>query len=323
MIKVQSPLRISFMGGRTDFPSFYKETEGAVVLCTIDQYIYLEVKTSNNNKFEFYTQESEGSFDRREDITHKIIRTCLEFKNIQEPLHFKIFSDIPWGTGLGSSSALIVALLKALSVLKNESPSLLELAEQASYVEIQLLGCFTGKQDQYASVLGGLQFLRFCKDDSVVHEKILLSQERQERLRKSMCLFFTGKRRDGGQVLEKEKQEVGQNHASLLQMRDLALDFYKEISGSMNIENLGKILDQGWRIKRSLNSQISNPEIDEYYEKAMLLGAYGGKLIGAGGGGFLLFLCPPAKQKALVQDLKKLVHFPFSFSQEGVKVLAQ
>jgi len=322
MIITQTPLRMSFAGGGTDLPAFYRQFGGAVVSTAIDKYVYVNV----NKKFD---SSIRVSYSRTEevaavsDIEHPIVRSSLLKLGIPGGLEITSIADIPSrGTGLGSSSSFAVGLLLALHAYESRFISPGDLAEESCTVEIELCGEPIGKQDQYAAAFGGLNFIRFEPDDSVSVEPILCSPEMLRRLESSLITFYTGKTRQASSILA--DQSLGAESSVVTQelmqrMKALAYDLRAELNHG-RINALGEIMDEGWRLKRDVHAGVSSPEIDEYYCAAKKAGALGGKLLGAGGGGFLTFFAPP-EAHAAVEKALELRKLPVSFERSGSRVL--
>jgi D-glycero-alpha-D-manno-heptose-7-phosphate kinase len=315
MIQCISPLRISFMGGRTDFPSFYHEEEGFVVSTTIDKYIHLSI---DDGKGILLSQQGESEIVTDvEALKNNLVKEILKEYGAKN-LAITATSDTPSGTGLGSSSSFTVALLRALHLkYKKQNLSAQQVAELASTIEIERLGSNTGKQDQYAAAFGGFNAFRFLPNGKVEVKKV--KSDHLQKLESSICVFYTGISRDGSKILESERGSTSKQ--ALQGMRDLAKVFYQEITTSADIQSLGEILHTGWLLKKGISNLISNDIIEDSYKKGLTAGAYGGKLLGAGGGGFLLFICPPEKQENLQKALQNLKPLAIKFSTEGAKIV--
>jgi D-glycero-alpha-D-manno-heptose-7-phosphate kinase len=322
MIITQTPLRMSFAGGGTDLPAFYRQFGGAVVSTAIDKYVYVNV----NKKFD---SSIRVSYSRTEevaavkDIEHPIVRSSLTKLGIPGGLEITSIADIPSrGTGLGSSSSFAVGLLLALHAYESRFISPGDLAEESCTVEIELCGEPIGKQDQYAAAFGGLNFIRFEPDDSVSVEPILCSPDTLRQLQDSLITFYTGKTRQASSILSEQSQGAESSMVTqeiMQRMKALAYELRAELNQG-RINALGEIMDEGWRLKRDVHTGVSSPEIDSYYEAARNAGALGGKLLGAGGGGFLTFFAPPEAHPAIEQalDLRRL---PIAFERSGSRVL--
>jgi D-glycero-alpha-D-manno-heptose-7-phosphate kinase len=295
MIITQTPLRMSLAGGGSDLPAFYRRFGGAVVTTAIDKYIYINV----NKKFD---EQIRVSYSKTEEVAsvgeiqHPIVRAALKKLGIPGGLEITSIADIPSrGTGLGSSSSFTVGLLLALHAHQSTYISPGDLAEESCTVEIELCNERIGKQDQYAAAFGGLNFIRFEPDDRVLVEPLLCSRETMLSLESSLITFYTGKTRQASSILSEQSRnsECDPKTQTLLQrITRLAHQLRTELNQG-NVCALGDVLDEGWRLKREIHPLISSSEIDEWYGAAKRAGARGGKLLGAGGGGFLTFFAPP------------------------------
>ena len=325
MIISQTPFRISFVGGGTDLPVFYTQHGGKVVSTAIDKYIYITVKRQNKlheHKIRVGYSKTEN-VEKVEDIEHPIVRTTLQFLDIDEPIEITTTSDIPAKTGLGSSSAFTVGLLHALHAYKNEYVTKERLAQEAVHIEMQLLQRPIGKQDHYASAYGGLNSIIFHPDDSVTVNPVLCGKESIKELFDSLMLFYTGITRDSTKILGEQKDVTNQEDKtrSLLQMKEMTAQMEKILEEGVNPKRIGELLHRGWIEKKSLVSGISNFELDTYYEKALAAGAHGGKLLGAGGGGFFLLSVPNDRRESVKSALSNLIELPIGFSSEGSRIM--
>jgi D-glycero-alpha-D-manno-heptose-7-phosphate kinase len=323
MIITKTPLRISFAGGGTDLPAFYEnETYGAVVNVTIDKYVYIALHPFFDKKFLLKYSQSE-LVDAPEKIAHPIIRESLLLTETRTPLEITSFADVPArGTGLGSSSAFCVGLLHALSVHNRAYAPGQTLARMACEVEIERIRKPIGKQDQYSAAIGGLNYLRFNADGSVFVYRLNLSLGLVRDLQARLLLFYTGTTRDADSILAEQRTRTlsgGNERAVLLQMRAQADRLREELQAG-NLGGFGELLHEAWLLKRRLANSISNPAIDAYYERARAAGASGGKLLGAGGGGFLVFYVPGERQSAVRAALSDLQEMEFSFDMQGTRI---
>jgi D-glycero-alpha-D-manno-heptose-7-phosphate kinase len=323
MIIAQTPLRMSFVGGGSDLPAFYRRHGGAVVSTAIDKYVYITV----NRKFDNWIRVSYSKTEEVEtvdQIEHRIVRSTLRKLAIEGGVEITSVADIPSrGTGLGSSSSFTVGLLHALHAYRNHYVSARELAEESCYVEIDLCGESIGKQDQYAAAYGGLNMIEFHPDDTVTVESIICSQETRQGLSDSIIGFYTGITRDASAILAQQSQRVEDDDAatqSLVRMVQLAHTFKHELQAN-NLPAIGEILHENWMLKRQILSQISTPAIDDWYNSARRAGAIGGKLLGAGGGGFLIFLAPPDRHDAIAAALPNLRRVSFKPDARGSRII--
>ncbi len=257
-----------------------------------------------------------------EQIQHPIVRETLKLVGITGGVEIVSIADIPAGTGLGSSSSFAVGLLNALYAYKGILKSAEELARQACHVEIDTVGEPIGKQDQYIAAYGGFRYIQFNPDETVFTEPIIHAKKNKERLNRNLLLFYTGKTREAGSILSEQKSNTKQSDKVeyLRKLRDLAFELKVQLNNSASPNVLGEFLHKGWLLKRRMASNVSNDKIDEYYEKALSAGALGGKILGAGGGGFLLLYCPEGRQTQ-VKEALNLRQLDFSFEPEGSKII--
>ena len=325
MIITRTPFRVSFAGGGSDIEYYYSRFGGFVVSCSIKQYMYITMHPYfNGNDFLVKYSKVEHCQDI-DDIQHPIIKIVLKKFGIKG-CALNSIADIPSGTGLSSSSAFTVGLLKACSIWNNTYYSKEDLAEQSCDIEIKDLKNPIGKQDQYACACGGLNSLEFLPSGEVIVEKLYLPANCYKKLEENIMMFYTGKSRSASDILEAQKKEITkpQNNndkiLNLHKMVKLAKELKEELLKG-NIEILGDILHQGWMYKKELSNKISNEQIDYYYDIAMKNGATGGKLLGAGGGGFLLFYCKKENQDRLRIALKDLKKIKFQFDNKGTTIV--
>lgn len=322
MIITRTPFRVSFVGGGTDLEAYYRTGHGAVVSTTIRKYMVVSV----NRKFDDGIRVSYSKtemVDGVDEVQHELVREAMKLTGVVKGVEVTTIADVPGrGTGLGSSSSLTVGLLHALYAYRHRHVGAARLAEEACRIEIETLGAPIGKQDQYAAAYGGLNYVRFNADGSVFVDPILFNPATKRELESSLLMFFTGQTRSANSILSEQKAATskGDKTRFLDQMRDQA----EELRGALRNNDLaafGQMLHKGWEMKRQLAGGISNPQIDAWYEGAQKAGAVGGKLLGAGGGGFLLFYAPherAAKVRAALADLKEM---PFRFELQGSKVV--
>lgn len=319
MIITKTPLRISFTGGGTDLPDYYLKRGGAVVSAGINKYIYITVNKKFDNQIRVSYSKTE-IVSEVEDLRHELVRECMKLVGIKGGIEITSIADIPSGTGLGSSSAFTVGLLNALHVYDGYSPSSEELAQQACYIEMSVLKHPIGKQDQYAAAYGGMNYFRFKPDETVTRERIYVNDGDARRMRQKLMLFYTGLTRSADTILKEQKQNMDGKLETLDYMRDQAADMYHELTKHGFNEKFGQALHEGWMKKQSMAVSITNGAIDECYRKALDAGAVGGKLLGAGGGGFLLFYCDEDKQEAVERSVG-LPRINFHISLRGSRVV--
>jgi len=319
MIISKTPLRISFVGGGTDLPAYYQKDYGAVVSAAFGRNIYVTIHKRFDSSIRLSYSKTE-IVDSVEELQHEIVRACLQMVGITEKLEITTIGEIPAGTGLGSSSALTVGLLNALYTYIGEPVSAEDLLEKACEIEIDTLKCPIGKQDQAAAAFGGLNYFRFNADDRVERKSIDLSMADLTEMQRKLVLFYTGQTRSASKILTEQKQQVEAKAAVLDFMRDQADTLYQLLKSEGFTPQFGEILNQGWEKKRSIVDEISNNAIDEFYAAGLKAGATGGKLLGAGGGGFLLFYCDEEKQENLRGALG-LRQLQFRIAQEGSRIV--
>lgn len=319
MIIIQTPLRVSFLGGGTDFPSYFLEDGGCVLSTAIDKFIYVAIKKRFDQKLRIGYTKTE-MVDHLDDIRHELIREALRKTNITAGVEVTTMGDIPSeGSGLGSSSTVTVGALHAMYTYLGELPSARQLARQACEIEIETLKAPIGLQDQYIASFGGFRFIEFQSDGRIKVSRIDLDENCLRYLNDNTMLFFTGMTRKANSILKEQKDNIQQRRLVLGEMKDLAYTARSEIEKG-NVDSLGKMLHQSWLLKKQLAAQISNPDIDDLYALAIKAGATGGKISGAGGGGFLLLYCPYEKQQS-VRETLKLQELPFELAIDGSKVI--
>ncbi len=320
MIISRTPLRISFCGGGTDLPSFYKSEFGAVVSASINKYVYITV----NKKFDEHIRVSYSETEITDDVNnvkHPLFREAMKLTGVNKGVEITSISDIPSkGTGLGSSSSFTVGILNALYAYSGRFRSASQLADDACKIEIDILGEPIGKQDQYIAAFGGLQYIQFNPDGSVFVDPIICPLEKKRELAGNLLMFYTGITRRSNSILAEQSRETPKKMQYLVQMRDLALKA-RDALNKGNISSFGELLHQNWILKKKLAEAISNEQIDAYYEKALSAGALGGKLLGAGGGGFLLFYAEQSKHAAVRNALSDLKELKFEFEPQGTKII--
>jgi D-glycero-alpha-D-manno-heptose-7-phosphate kinase len=316
MVISQTPYRVSFAGGGTDLPVFYKREGGAVLSTTIDQYIYVTI----HRRFEPTIRVSYSRTEVAEtldDVQHELVREAMRLVEIDEPLEITTIGDVPAGTGMGSSSSLTVGLLTALYGYRHRVVGSRQLAEGACRIEIEVLGKPIGCQDQYAAAFGGVNYIRFNPDDTVDVEPVPCQAETLAELERRTLLVYTGQTRDANEILEEQRTTVVDRMDVLRSLRDLADQLRRALAGEGDLERFAALLHEGWELKRALGSRISNDRVDEWYAAARRAGAVGGKLLGAGGGGFLLLMAPPWRHRAIREALGRPRELPFRISRLG------
>jgi D-glycero-alpha-D-manno-heptose-7-phosphate kinase len=321
MIISRTPFRISFVGGGSDISSFYKTTPGAIVSTTIDKYIYVTVNPRFDGKIRLNYSESE-LVDRVSKLKHKIARETLKFFKLRA-IEISSIGDIPSGTGLGSSGAYTVGLINALSLYAGKKLQTEDLANLASIIEIEKVKRPIGKQDQYASTYGGLNFIQFNPDESVVVEPIKLSVSKRKKLEENLLLFYTGKREYAEKVLTNQNKKIEKiplKREILSEMVNLAKSLRDELKRG-KVDIFGELLHENWLLKKKLTGGISSTQIDKWYESARKKGAIGGKICGAGGRGFLLLYAPIENHNKILRTLSNLQKIDFAFEKKGSTIV--
>lgn len=320
MIIVQTPLRISFFGGGTDFPSFFMEEGGCVLSSAIDKYIFVTVKKRFDHKLRIgYTQTE--MVDDVSQIHHEMIREALLLTGVSQGIEVTTMGDIPSeGSGLGSSSTVTVGAVHALHTYLGNIVTVEQLAREACDIEIGRLGKPIGIQDQYIAAYGNLRFFEFCPDGQVKVEKVILDADLRRELNDRFLLFFTGISRKADSVLTEQKSNIKDRMNVLREIRDMAYQAKSDLQAGQ-FDAFGSLLHQSWELKKRMAGQISNGAIDEMYDAARRAGAIGGKITGAGGGGFILLCAPHEKHQAIRQALSGLQELPFQLEPDGTKVI--
>jgi D-glycero-alpha-D-manno-heptose-7-phosphate kinase len=318
MIITQTPLRISFVGGGTDLPKFYKQHGGAVISSGIDKYVFSIVK-------ERFDQDIYLNYMKKEivssvsEIQHELMREAMKKAGVKSSVEITTLSDIPAsGSGLGSSSSVTVALLQSLYLHAGIIVDAERLAREACEIEIDILGGPIGKQDQYIAAYGGLNLFEFNKDGSVTVIPIKIDEHKYNYLNSCLLLYFTGKTRSANTILAEQNSKIADTANILQKMRDQATKVKNELEKE-NIDYIGEALAEGWELKKQLAGGVSNLDIDKMYEKALKAGAIGGKIAGAGGGGFLLLYAPLKNHENIRRALSNYREMPFNLSKDGSK----
>jgi D-glycero-alpha-D-manno-heptose-7-phosphate kinase len=324
IVTTRTPLRISFFGGGTDFRDYYSRGYGAVVSTTIDKYVYVTVKPhgalfDEAFRLNYYKTEHVGAVA---DIENDIARETISFCNVNRRLYISTVADVPAGSGLGSSSSFAVGLLHAFHTMKGQRITPGELAASASRIEIDIIGKPIGKQDQFAAAYGGLNYIHFNANDRVSITPLSLSEKNIGLLFSSLLLFWTGISRRADDVLSDQKERIAANAGQLDLMRDIA-DRACELlhEPDISVSLFGELLHEAWTLKQRLSPRIAEERITAWYRRGLEAGAYGGKLCGAGGGGFLLFCAPPERHDAIKAALPELQTVDFAYDPLGTRVL--
>ena len=320
MIIVQTPLRISLFGGGTDFPSFFMEEGGCVLSSAIDKYIFVTIKERFDNKLRIgYTQTE--MVDEVDQINHELIRESLRLTGIERGIEITTMGDIPSeGSGLGSSSTVVVGALHAMYAFQGEIVAAERLAREACTIELEILKKPIGIQDQYIAAYGGLRYFDFLPSGEVKSEKIKISPDAQRVLNDNFLLFFTGITRSSSSILTEQTKKIKDRTSELRELKKMTWQA-RDIIENGDFDALGDLIHQSWELKKRLAGLISNGRINEIYESARRAGAIGGKITGAGGGGFLLLYVPYAHQNKVRSALNGLQELPFRLESDGTKVI--
>jgi D-glycero-alpha-D-manno-heptose-7-phosphate kinase len=323
MIISKTPFRISFFGGGTDYPVWYKENQGAVLSTTIDKYCYITLRYLPPffpHKYRIVYSQIEMVKNVNE-ILHPAVKAALNFLKIEKGVEVHHDGDLPARTGLGSSSAFTVGLLHSLYALKGQMPSKEKLAKEAIHIERDILKENVGAQDQVATAYGGFNKITFIGNDEIRVEPITLTKERIKELENHLMLYFTGFSRFASDIAKIQIVNTPQKRRELTLMYQMVSEAVNILNENKNILEFGKLLNETWELKRSLSDRISTPEIDKIYERALRAGAIGGKILGAGGGGFMLLFVPPEKQPNIKEKFKDLLEVDFNFEKDGSQII--
>lgn len=322
MIISRTPFRISFFGGGTDYPVWYRENGGAVLGTTINKYCYITLRHLPpffEFKHRIVYSQMEHVHDI-EEIRHPSVRETLRFMDISDGTEIHHNGDLPARTGLGSSSCFTVGLLHTLYALKGKIPGKMQLASEAIYIEQERIKENVGSQDQVLVSFGGFNRVDFSKDGIQV-QPITLKQQRLDMLQSHLVLFFTGFSRTASQIAGEQIRNTPNKAAELKAMRQMVDEAINILNSDGDLSDFGKLLNESWKLKRSLTNKITTPYIDYIYDTAIKAGAAGGKILGAGGGGFILFFIRPELQECVKEALKGLLHVPFLFESSGSKII--
>ncbi len=319
MIITQTPLRISLLGGGTDFKGFYEKYGGCVLTTALDKYIYCIVKERFDDKIYINYSEKE-IVNKVSQIKHDLVREAMKITGVDKGIEISFLSDIPAsGTGLGSSSSVTVGVLNALYLYQRKIVDAELLAQEACKIEVDILKRPMGIQDQYIAAYGGIRFLNFS-ESGVSVESVKISKERLQDFESHLMVFFTGITRESKTVLGEQKRKINENVELLKQMSVLAGKGRKLLEKESYVR-LGRLLGESWRLKKKFASKVSNPKIDRMYARAIRAGAIGGKISGAGSGGFLTLIVPTNKRRTVRNSLKRYKQIPIAFSKDGSKAI--
>ena len=323
MIITRTPLRVSFFGGGTDYPTWFREHGGAVLSTTIDKYLYLHVRYLPPF-FDFKSRIVWSQIEQvqnAKEIKHPAIRGVLEWMKIDDGVEIHHHGDLPARTGLGSSSAFTVGLIHALHAMRGELVSKRVLAEEAIYVEQTVLRENVGVQDQIASAFGGLNRVDIRQDASFEVVPLVVQADRLASLQDHLLMIYTGLSRHASEIAAEQVSTMSEKTAEMEAMREMVDEGERILAGTGSLRDFGRLLDNAWQRKRSLSSKIAPAMVNEMYEAARKAGADGGKLLGAGGGGFMLIFVEPEKRGAVLRSLAKLLPVPFKFERGGTQLV--
>lgn len=324
MIICRTPTRISFFGGGTDYPIWYRENNGMVLSTTINKYSYITLRYlprifNYNFRVRYFNTEETLTLD---EIKHPSVRECARILGIKDGFEMIHHADLPSGTGLGSSSTFTVGMLHSFYSLINYMPTKRELALQALKVEQEVIGESVGSQDQVAAAFGGFNQIKFGGEKEFEVDPIILGQNRMRELQDKLLLCFTGFSRSAAEIAQHQIRDTPARLKELNAMSDLTIEALSVMKNTANhLDDFGKLLNEQWKIKRSLTAQVSTPEVDDIYEVAIKNGALGGKLLGAGGGGFMLFYADPLKHDTIRNSLSDKQFISFRFEDTGSKIV--
>jgi D-glycero-alpha-D-manno-heptose-7-phosphate kinase len=323
MIISRTPFRISFFGGGTDYPAWYRRHGGAVLAASIDKYCYLTCRYLPpffEHRIRLVYREIE-TCQSISDIRHPAVREGLKFLNVTRGIELHHDGDLPARSGMGSSSAFTVGLLHALHALNGRMPTKKQLAAESIYLEQEILGETVGSQDQVMAAYGGLRHVRFESNGEIVASPVVLPKDRLDELQAHLMLFYTGIVRTASDIAKTYVDSIDSHRRQLRLLQELVEESIDILTSGKDIRVFGELLHEAWEAKRSLSDQVSTSTVDALYEQALAAGAIGGKLTGAGGGGFLLLFVPLEQQSCIAEALKHLIRVPFSFESGGSQVI--
>ena len=320
MIISQTPFRVSFAGGGTDLPAFYDQEYGAVLSVALRRHMYVTIhgRFESNIRVSYSKTETVSSVD---DLAHELVREAMRVTGTTGPVEVTTVADVPAGTGMGSSSALTIGLLNAMYAHQGSITNPAKLAEEACQIEIERLGHPIGKQDQYASAFGGMNYVRFNPDQTVDVEPVPCRDETLAEIESHSLMLYTAHQRNANEILEKQSRGTGEKRTALRAMRDLADAMRHTVTGETDLRAFASLLHEGWALKRSLGFGISNDLVDNWYDAARRAGAWGGKLLGAGSGGFLYLFAPPGVHGAIRAALGHPQELPFRVEPLGSHIV--
>jgi D-glycero-alpha-D-manno-heptose-7-phosphate kinase len=320
MIITRTPFRISFAGGGSDLESYYRHGVGAVLSTAINRYMYISVMDRFGGTYRISYSRTE-LVDRADQIQHPIVRECIDMLQVRGGLEIVSMANLPAESGMGSSGSFTVGLLHALHAMQGHVVTAHRLGTEASAVEIERLKEPIGKQDQFIAAYGGLQFIQFFPDGHVSVDPVICQAATRRELNRRLLVFYTGGTRAARDILQRQSVNTADRLPAMAKLCEIAHKLRDILTVGRDLNEFGHLLHQAWELKKSMEGAISNERIDQQYDRALRAGALGGKLLGAGGGGFLLFYCEPHLQDRVRAELKELDELPFSFDPEGSKVI--
>lgn len=319
MIIVQTPLRISFFGGGTDFPDYFLNEGGCVLTSAINKYIFVILKERFDDMLRIGYTRTE-IVENVDEIAHELIRESFRKTGVNKGVEILTLGDIPAGSGLGSSSAVTVGALHAMYAYQNMLIPMERLAEEACDIEVNVLGKPIGYQDQYIAAFGGLRFIEFNRNGQVITRNVILDPKIHKRLSENMLLYFSGVTRKAESILLQQKENINSRLPVLRKLKEMAFQAREALCAG-ETDDFGHLLHESWQLKKQLAQGISNGSLEEWYNAALSAGAYGGKVTGAGGGGFLMLYCPLEKRDSVRAALSHLRELPFALDPDGTKVI--
>ncbi len=323
MIISRTPFRVSFLGGGTDYPAWYRHHGGAVIATTINKYCYITCRHlppffEHKLRLVYSKIENCNSLD---EIVHPSIRETARYMNVDRGLEIHHDADLPARCGMGSSSSFTVGLLHALYALQGQMPSRRQLALEAIHVEQDLMKETVGSQDQVCAAYGGLNHVTFLRNGEIAVRPVIMPQERVNEFSDHLMLFYTGIKRTASEIAQGYVEDLDKKRAQLRMLKGLVDEGLNILSGGQDINAFGQLLHEAWQLKRGLSAKTTNSEVDGIYQSAIAAGALGGKLTGAGGGGFMLLFVPPDRQSGVKKALEKLIHVPFHLESSGSQII--
>ena len=320
MIISQTPYRVSFAGGGTDLPAFYRQTYGAVLSVALGKHMYVTVSPRFDKTVRVAYTKTEIT-DGIDALQHELVREALRITDLHEHIEITTIGDLPGGTGMGSSSSLTAGVLNALFAYKGQVIGHERLAELTCRIELDILGKPIGKQDQYAACFGGVNYIRFNPDETVDVEPVPCKPQTLRELESRVLIMYTTVQRSADGILKKQSEGTAGKMTALTRMRDMADEMRHALTDGGDLDRFAELLHEGWLLKRSLGFGISQQQVDDWYDAARAAGAQGGKLLGAGGGGFLLLIAPPNRHEAIREALGRPQEVAFTIDPRGSRII--